>query len=91
MVFDGRYKFIYSQWDGVEELYDQQEDPQELINLAGQRRSRSRTSDLRGVLIDWCRQKGDEAMLGNGNLKRSSIDPGEAIRPIQSLMGWRHY
>jgi len=91
MVFDGRYKYIYSQWDGIEELYDQQEDPAELRNLAGQAKNRSRTSNLRGVLIDWCRDNGDEAALENGDLKKSIIEPPEHPRPIQGRMGWRYF
>ncbi len=91
MVFDGRYKYIYSQWDAVEELYDEQQDPAELRNLAGDSGHRSRLSDMRGLLIDWCRQNGDSGMLDNGDLKRSKLDPADLCRPMQRFMGWRPF
>lgn len=91
MAFDGRYKYIYSQWDALEELYDLQEDPHELRNLASEAGHRSRCSDMRGLIIDFCRQYGDHAMLADGDLKRSSLDPAELHRPMQQFMGWRPY
>jgi arylsulfatase A-like enzyme len=91
MIFDGRYKYIYSQWDGVEELYDEQEDPKELQNLAGQSSSKSRLSDMRNLLIEWCKKNDDPEMLDDGNLKRSSLDPEALRRPMQGFMGWRPF
>ena len=91
MVFDGRYKYLYSQWGGIEELYDQHADIQELNNLAGQADHAGRVREMRDMLIHWCRDNGDDAILDGDGLKTSSIDIASTSKPMQQFMGWRHY
>ncbi|MNC63716.1 hypothetical protein D3C75_1138620 [compost metagenome] len=73
MVASLRYKYIYHQLGGVEELYDQLLDPAELDNLAksGEPGIESIIETMRTELIRWCRDNGDYAMLENGALKKT--------------------
>jgi arylsulfatase A-like enzyme len=76
MVASAEWKFIYHQHGGVEELYNQFEDPQELHNLADSGGEAQRVKeDMRRFLIQWCRDNGDKAMLDNGDLKKREHVP----------------
>jgi len=90
MVFDGRYKYIYSQWDAVEELYDRQDDPQELRNIATQSSQRDRLAEMRQTLIQWCQDNGDTKMLDGKELASSTIEKPSEPRLMQRFLGWRH-
>lgn len=90
MVRTKQWKYVYHELGGVEELYDEQADPQELENLAASRPEI--VAELRGALIDWVRENGDDAMLD---------DSGDLVVSDESLavcdcfnagrMGWRWY
>ncbi len=72
---------------GVEELYDVVEDRVELRNLAAE--NSAVASDLRGALIDWCREHGDEAIFDGGDLKQSPEDAADVSEFQVNRMGWR--
>ena len=94
MVCDGRWKYCYAQQGAVEELYDLEEDPGELVNLTADNGSRERLRAWRERLIGEARRLGDEGILdekaelglATSPLDRSAI--GEL--PIAG-MGWRWY
>ena len=89
MVRTDRWKYVYHELGGVEELYDVVEDRQELHNLARERPAVA--AELRGALLDWCREYGDAALLDGAALKRSPEDAA-AIRSFEAgRMGWRWY
>ncbi len=92
MATDGRWKYCYSEMDATEELYDMENDPAELTNLAAEPSQASRKSELRGAVVDWCRENGDEAMLdGQGDLVQSRFRmPAERPR-IPGYYGWRGF
>ena len=83
MVFDGTWKYIYSQMEATEELYNVKEDPGELRNLAGV--DPDRAARMREVLIQWLKDTDDPNMLdANGNLTRADFDADrETTTPIQ--------
>ncbi|MEM6911198.1 MAG: sulfatase-like hydrolase/transferase [Verrucomicrobiota bacterium] len=59
MLHEGRYKYIrYIGEDYIEELYDLQEDPEELRNLALEGPFQTQLADLRGRTLDAFRVKG---------------------------------
>jgi hypothetical protein len=92
MVCDGRWKYCYSQWGGVEELYDQSGDPSELENLAARPDWRKELEHWRGRLIEEARRWGDTAMIGeDGRLKNEPLDRAELAKLPVSGMGWRPY
>lgn len=57
MIADKRYKYIYHEANGVEELFDQENDYGELNNLADA--LPELTAHYRKLLMDWCRDHGD--------------------------------
>ncbi len=73
MMVSHRYKYIYHQLGGIEELYDQLLDPEELHNLAERNEPeiRGMIKTMRKELIQWCADNGDLSMLVNGDLKKT--------------------
>jgi len=91
MVTDGRWKYTYCQWGGVEELYDLAADPQELVNLASRDDAKRTLKFWRSCLIEHARKLGDVGLLDDGGLVRSPLDRDSfADLPITG-MGWRWY
>jgi arylsulfatase len=92
MASDGKWKYCYSQLGATEELYDMENDPAELRNLAGQAAHASRAGELRGAVIDWCRDNGDHKMLdADGDLVQSDWQmPTERPR-LPGFYGWRGF
>lgn len=78
MVTNRKWKYIYHSYGGVEELYDEEADPRELVNLAGEQEpnvQRIRT-ELRNVLTEWVIEHNDAAMIqGDGLLREERIEP----------------
>ena len=63
-------------------------DPHELTNLAAARPDD--TTRLRNLLIQWCKDNADLAMLPNGNLAVAPANTAPAKFTDRS-MGWRWY
>jgi arylsulfatase len=76
MITSLRWKYIYHQLGGVEELYDQLHDYTEQHNLAERNEPgiRSTIEIMRKELIHWCESNGDFGMLENGELKMVDCD-----------------
>lgn len=93
MIISLRYKYIYHQLGGVEELYDQLLDPAELDNLAksGEPGIRSIIETMRTELLRWCRDNGDYAMLENGMLKKTVCSPDKNWPKPSNPFGRRLY
>lgn len=90
MVRTQRWKYVYHELGGVEELYDEIEDPRELVNLASERSEV--VSELRGALLDWVRENGDDAILDDsGNLVVSDESAAECDCFQPGRLGWRWY
>lgn len=67
------FKYIYHQAGGVEELYDIEDDPSELNNLACSDSSGavSAVNDMRNYLIEWLRRNEDMMMLDGKGLAKT--------------------
>jgi len=91
MITDGRRKYCYAQEGGIEELYDLDADPTELVNLASKPGAEARLAPWREKLIAEALRLGDVSLVKDGKLVTSPLDR-EAIRklPIRE-MGWRWY
>ncbi len=89
MVRTAEWKYVYHELGGVEELYDVVDDRNELRNLAGE--SPATVSALRGALIDWCREHGDEAIFDGDDLKQSPENSVDVAEFQVNRMGWRWY
>jgi len=91
MACDGRWKYCYCEWGGVEELYDLANDPTELVNLATRTEARDLVRVWRQKLIDEARRWGDHALIPDGKLAIAPLDRDALLRlPIKGL-GWRWY
>lgn len=90
MVCDGAWKYIYSEANGTEELYDQVEDPGEVNNLSGAPEQRDRRADLRERLIREADRLGDREVIPDGRLPVTPVDRSTfAFNP--GALGWRWY
>lgn len=82
MVASKEWKYIYYQYGGIEELYNLQEDPDELNNLAGEdsKEIQQTKKKLREYLISWCLENGDTQMIDeNSELVKSERKSEEEI------------
>jgi arylsulfatase len=93
MITSSRWKYIYHQCGGVEELYDQIEDYSELNNMAGSQEPDIQhvLETMRKELIAWCVANHDHAMLVNGTLKISERDPSTSWSKPANPFGRRLY
>ncbi len=89
MVLTDRFKYVYHQLGGVQELYDVVEDRRELRNLAAERPQV--VAELRGMLLDWVREHRDEQMLAGDDLATAPEDASAQTEFQVNRMGWRWY
>ncbi len=89
MACTKEYKYAYCELNGVQELYDRGNDPDELHNIAAEKPDI--TSVLREYVIQWCKENRDTDMLDGDQLKRHDVDVSEFCRFNHNGMGWRWY
>jgi arylsulfatase A-like enzyme len=61
MVFDGKWKYIWNATDR-DELYNLEDDPFELENLASNSSSSCEISIMRKRLLEWMKKTGDKLL-----------------------------
>ncbi|MFA7232287.1 MAG: hypothetical protein WC071_13530, partial [Victivallaceae bacterium] len=93
MYRDLRWKYIYSEAGGVEELYDTTLPDYELRNFAGDPACKEILTGMRKKLIAWCVKNGDFNMLDESRqaLKKSNPEILDDQEFKSSLIGWRKY
>jgi choline-sulfatase len=89
MACTKEYKYIYSEMNGMEELYDLENDPDELKNRAVEQPDI--TAELRAYVIQWCQENGDQEMLEGNDLRRYAADVESLCEFRHGGMGWRWY
>ncbi len=89
MACDGKWKYIYSEQDGFEELYDQELDPEELANRAAEQPERC--AELRSRVVEWCRHTGRDSALEGDGLVMTPTDPADQSEFPANALGWRWY
>lgn len=89
MLRTERWKYVYTEVGGVEELYDATRPDAELTNLAPETPEVLR--ELREKLIEWCIENEDTRFVSDRKLPVSSEDvlPPAVFNP--DGMGWRKY
>lgn len=90
MIANGEWKYIYSEHGGIEQLYDQRNDPGEVRNLAGDPAHVFRTSEMRERLISEARKTADP-LVETGALPRRDLDRAALRQFHVGHMGWRWY
>ncbi len=88
MVRTRRWKYVYCQEGGTEELYDVANDPEERHNMAGEHPGE--TGRLRKTLVEWCERNGDDQMIADGDLATSPAVTGKPEFQDR-IMGWRWF
>jgi arylsulfatase A-like enzyme len=91
MITDGKFKYIYSEGNGTEELYDQINDISELKNLASDPLFSGKRDEMRKLLVESARNLKDDDILCENGLKTSHIDRSNFEDLPSNGMGWRWY
>jgi choline-sulfatase len=89
---DGRWKYIFHAFDGQEQLFDMQADPNELNNLAATEAHAKELAAWRMHMVEHLRERGpewvqgDKLMVRPNSMLTSPNFPGYA--PPASIAGW---
>ena len=78
IVWRGRYKYVFNGFDD-DELYDLQEDPHELVNLAARPESREVLRELAAAMWRVVKRTGDDTLANAeyGMFRFAPVGPGE--------------
>jgi len=90
MVRTPRWKYVYTEIGGTEELYDVTLDDYELVNMVADPECQQIRQELRSTLISWCEENQDLDMLDGDDLVISPL-PLEEVTFRSNSMGWRKY
>lgn len=88
MVRNADYKFIYSEANGVEELYHLKDDLREEYNLIGSHKSLE--DEMRSIIFQWAIDNNDLKIIKDNKLIKTPLNPEAASFKVKS-MGWRWY
>jgi arylsulfatase A-like enzyme len=88
MITDGVWKYIYTVYGGIEELYDCKTDARESHNLAAA--LAAKTEAFRNLLWKWCLDNGDLEMLDGKQLLKIAKSPAKPPVPANPF-GRRFY
>lgn len=88
MITDGVWKYIYTVYGGIEELYHLEDDPRELHNLAGSHAPKAMA--LRQTLLRWCVDNGDLEMVDGDRLLKIEKSQLQVTPPANGF-GRRYY
>ena len=91
MVTDGRWKYIYSEANATEELYDQADDLGELTNHIHDPSQADRAAHLRAQLRRCAEELGDTHLLDGDGFASTPVDREQIRNQPVGGMGWRWY
>ena len=91
MVADGTWKYIYSEANATEELYDQESDPDERINRIHDPSQADRLAHMRAQLRTCAEELGDTRILDGDGFASTPVDRDELRKQPVGGMGWRWY
>jgi len=91
MVTDGTWKYIYSEANATEELYDQEHDPGERVNRIHDPSQADRVAHMRAQLCACAKELGDTRILDGDGFASTPVDREEIRTQPVSGMGWRWY
>ncbi len=89
MVRTPEWKYIYTDLDGTEELYNAREKDGELTNLITNPDLETIKNELREQLIRWCKENNFNPLLDNGKLKVTPVESLKSPEFNVIRMGWR--
>ena len=91
MVTDGRWKYVYSEANATEELYDEQNDPGELRNLAASPAQQAALVRLRAQLRQCAVNLGGTQLLDGDGFASKPADRSKFPEIPVGTLGWRWY
>jgi len=91
MVTDGQWKYIHTEGNATEELYDQVNDSQELHNLAHASEQKNRLADMRDMLRQCAIELDDTEILDGDGFSQKNVDRTKFADAPVGGMGWRWY
>jgi len=91
MLCTERWKYIYSEGNATEELYDLAGDPCELVNLAGDSAHDEARREMRARMEAEARRLGDDDIFEGGQLRSSPVDRAGFPKIMPTKIGWRFY
>jgi arylsulfatase A-like enzyme len=91
MVTDGQWKYIYSEANATEELYDQVNDPHELDNAVVNRAFTGKLAEMRTLLRDKADEFSDTSLITDTGFAYKDVDRTAFSQVPVSGMGWRWY
>lgn len=91
MVTDGCFKYVYSEANATEELYDQAADPQELSNLVYDDRYADRLEEMRDLVAACAIEFQDMDLFNGEGLAVKQVDREQFPTLPVTGMGWRWY
>lgn len=91
MVTDGKWKYIYSEANATEEMYDQINDPGELHNLANNSGHEDKKVDMQSLLRQFAIEFKDTQFLAGDGFAKRDVDRSAIPNAPVSGMGWRWY
>lgn len=91
MVTDGQWKYIYTEGNATEELYDQINDPQEVQNLAQVSEYNNRIATMREMLKQCAIELRDFGILDEDGFVKTHVDRSTFADAPVNAMGWRWY
>ncbi len=92
MVCDGRWKYCYCEQGPIEELYDLENDPDELVNLACEPGNADLLTEWRDRLIAEARHLGDDELFdGDALCVSPPVDRSDWPKLPFSGLGWRWF
>ena len=91
MLTDGKWKYIYSEANVTEELYDQINDPRELHNLANNSGHEDKKIDMQSLLRECAIEFNDMQLLKDEGFAKRDVDRSKIPSALVGGMGWRWF
>ncbi|MFW5802511.1 MAG: sulfatase [Verrucomicrobiota bacterium] len=91
MITDGVWKYVRSEGDGTEELYNLTDDPGEEANLAKESSHTDKLREMREKLKIEARRLGDTDIFDGEDFATREIDRAAFRKEPPTRMGWRWY
>lgn len=90
MLRNERYKYCFCRYESTEELYDMENDPHELNNLAAGNSFKNILVNMRKTLNQWCKLNNHEQILNmDGSLSYSIFNLKDHLSSPRDAMGIR--
>ncbi len=89
ILFDGRYKYVFNGFD-FDELYDLEEDPAELVNLARDPQYEGEIERLCEIMWRWCKVAEDDIYTPYPTVALTPVGPAAAGIEFKHERWWRY-